>query len=65
MIGMNTEMVRESIGLPSKSDGKIIRENYLKEVVYYGEYKDAHQKSHYRLKVTFENNKVSEIRELN
>lgn len=65
LIGMDSQMVRESKGLYAKSDGKTIRENYIKEVVYYDEYKDARQKSHYRLKVTFENDKVTEIKELN
>lgn len=62
-IGMTKDMVRRQLGSPARSDGKTIRENYEKEVLYYGEYKDARKKVQYKYKVIFENGIAKEIHE--
>lgn len=61
-IGMSKEMVILALENPIKTDDKIIRENYVKEVLYYGAYKARNGREVYKLKITIENDKVTEIR---
>ena len=37
---------------------------YVKEIFYYGVYQDAKHKTQYRYKVIFENDRVTEIRQI-
>lgn len=63
-LGMSKEMVTSALGTPFKTDGVIHKENFIKEVLYYGEFKDSKQKSQYRFKVIFVNNAVTEFHEI-
>ena len=62
-IGMTPEEVRREIGRrPDKSDGVTIKENWKKEVLYYGEYQDEKtKKTMYQLRVVYINGKAAEI----
>lgn len=60
-IGMTKEMVTAALGSPRKSEGITRKENFTKEILYYGTYNDAKQKVQYRYKVTFINEKVAEF----
>ncbi len=62
-IGMSLEMVKAAWGQPLKTDGKVIRENYLKQNYYFEAYKDKTNNTHYQYRVTIENDKVIELRE--
>ena len=62
-IGMSHQVVQDIVGAPKMSEGKTIRENYEKEVLYYGEFIDGRNRTNYKYKVTYINGKVSEIHE--
>ena len=61
-IGMTSKMLKLSWGKPLKMDGKVIRENYVKENYYYGAYKNQKGKTQFRFQIILENDKVTEIR---
>lgn len=63
-IGMSREMVTAALGTPGKSEGTTHKENFIKEVLYYGAYKDAKQKVQFRYRVVFVNDKVTEFHEI-
>ena len=63
-IGMSLEMVTEAFGSPAKSDGKTTRQNYVKEIFCYGAYQSTKNKTQYRYKVIFENDRVTEIHQI-
>ena len=61
---MTKEMVAAALGTPGKSEGTTHKENFIKEVLYYGEFKDEKQKSQFRYRVIFVNDKVTEFHEI-
>jgi hypothetical protein len=63
-IGMSLEMVKAAWKQPLKTDGKVIRENYLKQNYYFGAYKDNKDNTKYKFCVIVVNDKVVEIREI-
>ena len=61
-IGMSPDEVRRAIGRPAKSDGLTVKENWTKEVLYYGPNSDKKtNKTTYDLRVVYINGKASEI----
>src|SRR5438477_10736017 len=60
-IGMTPEMVKEALGSPVLHEPKIIRNNYVKETLYYVPYQDSSRETRYRYRVIYINNEVAEI----
>ena len=61
---MSKEMVAAALGSPGKSEGVTHKESFIKEVLYYGTFKDLKQRVQFRYRVIFVNDKVTEFHEL-
>ena len=63
LIGMTTEMLKKSWGIPDDIDGKVIGKDSVKYYFHYGAYKNKRGNTAFKYRITMINDVVDEIKE--